>query len=163
MMNHLKFSPFEIASTGAIGGLVAMPFPLLMGWLSDRFGRKTLLFTGYLATFASLILLDFSKVLWNFWIVFALHGIATGSTGIGNALVTDLVPHESLGKGLAVFGSAGWIGGMIGFAAAGTLLQNLGFGPTFMIGGSLAVIAIGLLVPVQARIRKIRQPDTAST
>ncbi len=162
MMNNLKFSPLEIASTGAIGGLVAMPFPLLMGWLSDRFGRKTLLFTGYLATFASIILLAFSKALWNFWTVFALHGIATGSTGIGNALVTDLIPNESLGKGLAVFGSAGWIGGMIGFSAAGTLLQNFGFGPTFIIGGCLAVIAIGLLIPLQARIRKIGQPDTAS-
>jgi MFS family permease len=163
LMNNLKFGPLEITSTSAIGGLVGMPFPLIMGWLSDRIGRKTFLFTAYLAGFASLILLAFSKALWNFWAVFALRGIESGGTGIGYALVTDLVPKESLGKGLAVFGSAGWIGGVVGFAAAGYLLQNLGFGPTLLIGAGLAVTAIGLLVPVQARIKKIGQADPAST
>lgn len=158
LMNSLKFTPLEITSTGAIGGLVGMPFPLLMGWLSDRMGRKTFLITGYVATLGSLILLAFSKTLWNFWTVFAFQGIAMGGAGLGNALVTDLVPEESLGNGLAIFGSSGWIGGVIGFAAAGYLLQFLGFGTTFVIGGCLALIAVGLLVPVQVR-RKIREPN----
>lgn len=155
MMNNLKFGPLEITSTGAIGGLIAMPFPLLMGWLSDRIGRKTFLFIGYLMGFASLVLLAFSKALWNYWAVFALQGIASGGGSIGSALVTDLVPRESLGKGLAVFGSAAWIGGVIGFAMAGYSLQNLGFMPTFIIGGCLALAAIGLLIPIQAGSREI--------
>jgi MFS family permease len=162
MMNNLKFSPLEITSTSAIGSLVGGPLLLLMGWLSDRIDRKSILITGYLAALASLLLLAFSKVLWNFWAVFALQGIASGSTGIGNALVADLIPYESLGKGLAVFGSAGWIGGVIGSAAAGVMLLYLGFWPTFLIGGCLVVTAIGLLVPVRARTRKIGQPDTVS-
>ncbi len=162
MMNNLKFSPLEITSTSAIGSLVGGPLLLLMGWLSDRVDRKSILVTGYLAALASLVLLAFSKVLWNFWAVFVLQGIASGSTGIGNALVTDLIPYESLGKGLAVFGSAGWIGGVIGSAAAGVVLLYLGFWPTFLIGGCLVVTAIGLLVPVRARTRRINQPDTVS-
>lgn len=159
LMDHLNFSPLEITSTSAIGSLIAMPLMLLMGWLSDRIGRKTLLLAGNLAILASLVLLAFSKTLWNFWTVFALHGLAAGGAGIGNAFVTDLVPKESLGKGLAIFGSAGWIGGMVGFAAAGTLLQNLGFGPTLIIGAGLVVIATGLLVPIQVRTREIEQPE----
>ncbi len=162
LMNHLNFSPLAITSTSVISSLIAMPLMLLLGWLSDRIGRKTLLFTGYLAALASLVLLAFSKVLWNFWAVFALQGIASGSNGIGNALVTDLIPYESLGKGLAVFGSASWTGGVIGSAAAGSMLQYLGFWPTIMIGSCLVVAAIGLLVPVQARPRKIGMPGTVS-
>jgi MFS family permease len=162
LMNNLKFSPLEISSTGAIGGLISMPFPFLMGWLSDRIGRKSFLFLGYLATFASILLLAFSNALWNFWLVLTLQGIATGSSGIGNALVTDLVQRESVGKGLAVFGSSAWIGGVIGFAIAGYILQNLGFIPTFVIGGCLALISIGLLIPIQARSRKIEQPHNAN-
>ena len=162
LMNDLKFSPLEINSTGAIGGLIAMPFPFLMGWLSDRTGRKTFLYIGYLTAFAALVLLAFSKALWNFWLVLALQGITTGSAGIGNALVTDLVPRESLGKGLAVFNSAAWIGGVIGFAVAGYMLQNLGFVPALIAGCCLAVAAMGLLIPIQDRFQKIGQPATPS-
>ena len=162
MMSNLKFSPLEISSTGAIGGLISIPFPFLMGWLSDRIGRKTFLFVGYVTTFTAIVLLAFSKELWNFWVVLSLQGIATGSGGIGNALATDLVPRESVGKGLAVFSAAVWIGGVIGFAVAGYTLQNLGFVPAFIIGGCLVMVASGLLVPIRAKPRKSGQPDTAS-
>jgi len=162
MMSNLKFSPLEISSTGAIGGLISIPFPFLMGWLSDRIGRKTFLFVGYLTTFTAIVLLAFSKELWNFWVVLSLQGIATGSGGIGNALVTDLVRQESVGKGLAVFSSAAWIGGVIGFAVAGYTLQNLGFVTAFIIGGCLVMVASGLLVPIRAKPRKLAKPDTAS-
>jgi MFS family permease len=90
-------------------------------------------------------------------VVSSLQGIATGGS-IGSALATDLVPRESLGKGLAVFGSAGWIGGVIGFGVAGYSLQNLGFMPTLIIGGCLALVVTGLLIPHRTGSRKIRQP-----
>lgn len=148
-MDNLGFSSFEISTTGVVGGLIAMPLPVLMGWLSDRAGRKTFLYVGYLTAFAALILLAFSKALWHFWAVFVLQGIAMQNGGtIGNAVVTDLLPKESLGKGMALFGATAWIGGVIGFAVAGYVLQNLGFMPTFVIGGTLALIAVGLLVPI---------------
>jgi UMF1 family MFS transporter len=151
VMSDLNFNPLEISSTGAVGGLIAMPFPLLMGWLSDRLGRKILLSAGFLIAFASMILLAFSSVLWNFWLVFIGMAIAGGCTGIGNAFVTDLVPQQSLGKGLAIYGSAAWIGGIIGFTVAGYLLQYLGLVPTFIIGSVLPLVAVGLLIPIQIR------------
>jgi DHA1 family multidrug resistance protein-like MFS transporter len=151
VMSDLSFSPLEISSTGAVGGLFGMPFPLLMGWLSDRFGRKIMLGAGFLIAFASMVLLAFSRALWNFWMVFVGMAIASGCTGIGNAFVTDLVPHQSLGKGLAVYGSATWIGGIIGFTLAGYMLQYLGLVPAFVIGSILPLIAVGLLIPIRAR------------
>jgi MFS family permease len=96
-------------------------------------------------------LLAFSRALWNFWMVFVGMAIASGCTGIGNAFVTDLVPHQSLGKGLAVYGSATWIGGIIGFTLAGYMLQYLGLVPAFVIGSILPLIAVGLLIPIRAR------------
>lgn len=151
-MDDQGFNSFEIASTGVVGGLIAMPLPMLMGWLSDRMGRKTFLIAGYVMALAGLVMLAFSKVLWHFWIVFVLQGIAMGNGGtIGNAVVTDLLPREALGKGLALFGATGWIGGVIGFAVAGVTLQNLGFAPTFIIGGCLALGAVGLLIPIKVR------------
>ncbi len=151
-MNNLGFSSFEIASTGAVGGLIAMPLPVLMGWLSDRTGRKTFLYIGYLIGLIALVALAFSKALWQFWFVFVLQGIAAQNGGtIGNAVVTDLLPKEALGKGMALFGATAWIGGVIGFAVAGYTLQNLGFTPTFVIGGLLVLAAIGLLIPIKIK------------
>ena len=151
-MSELGFGALEISSTGAIGGLIAMPLPVLMGWLSDRMGRKTFLYVGFLLVFASLVMLAFSRVLWHFWIVFVFQGIAMQGNGtIGNALVTDLVRRDSFGKGLALFGATGWIGGVVGFAVAGYSLQNLGSAATFFIGGALALVALGLLIPIRAK------------
>jgi len=160
VMDNLTFSPLEISSTGAIGGLVSMPFPFLMGWFSDRIGRKTLIFTGYLTALAALILLAVSKELWHFWIALGINGIAGGTNSIGNALVNDLVPSPSLGKALSLFGAASWIGGVAGFAIAGVALQNLGFVPTLVIGGCLVVASVALLIPIQAGPRKVRQFDS---
>lgn len=149
-MNDQGFSSFEIASTGVVGGLIGLPLPLLMGWLSDKTGRKTFLYAGYLIALAALVMLAFSNALWHFWFVFVLQGIAMGNAGtIGNAVVTDLLPKESLGKGMALFGSTAWIGGIIGFAVAGAILQNLGFTPAFVIGGILSLSAVGLLIPIK--------------
>ena len=163
VMNNLGFGPLEVTSMGAIGGLIGMPFPFLMGWLSDRKGRKIILAAGYLIGFASLVMLAFSHAFWHFWLVSGLQGISTATFSIGSAFITDLVPREAFGKSLAIFGSTGWIGGIIGFGAAGYLLQNLGFGPTVIIGGLLALAAAGLLIPIQAGSRKNRQPDTVPT
>lgn len=153
-MNDLGFGPLGISSAGAVGGLISMPLPVLMGWLSDRIDRKIFLIFGYLLGLAALILLAFSNTLWLFWLVSILQGISAGSgSSIGNAWVTDLIHRESFGKGLALFGSTAWIGGVVGFAVAGFALQNMGFTPTFMIGGFLALGAIGLLISIKAKQR----------
>ncbi len=155
-MSDQGFGPLEISSTGAVGGLISMPLPLLMGWLSDRIDRRPLLAVGYLSALAALILLPASSVLWQFWLVFILQGIAVGSnSSIGSAWVTDLVPRELLGKGLAFFGATVWVGGVVGFAVAGSLVQHLGYGLASVLGGCLALAATVLLIPIRAGSRNV--------
>lgn len=158
-MSDEGFGPLEISSTGAVGGLISMPLPLLMGWLSDRIDRRPLLAVGYLSALAALILLPASSVLWQFWLVFVLQGIAVGSnSSIGSAWVTDLVPRELLGKGLAFFGATVWVGGVVGFAVAGSLVQHLGYGLASVLGGCLALAATVLLIPIRAGSRNVPPP-----
>ena len=152
MMNDLGFNAMEISSTGAIGGIVTLPLPLLVGWLSDRKGRKYFLYLGYLAGLISVCVLVFSSALWNFWIVVVLQSFSSSvNSPIGNALATDLLPPLALGKGLALFSAAGWIGGVLGFAGGGYALKSLSFTPTLIIGICLTLVAIGLLIPVRQR------------
>ena len=152
MMSDLGFSATAISITGAVSGLIAMPLPLLMGWLSDRTGRKPYLYLAYLAGMIGLILLPFSTSLAAFVVVAILQAVFTWINGsVGNALVTDILPPQAIGRGLASFGATAWIGGILGFAVAGYLLQHLGVLPTFVIGAFLPLIAIFLLIPVRPR------------
>jgi MFS family permease len=151
LMSDLAFGALSISSAGAVSGIVAMPLPLLMGWLSDRTGRKIYLYLGYMTGIASLSVLAISTSLWHFYIASVLQAIFIGvNTTIGNALVTDILPQESLGRGLALFGATVWIGGVLGFAGAGYALESLGVLPTFIIGMCLPLIGIVLLIPVRS-------------
>ncbi len=42
-MDNLKFTSSAITSTAVVGSIIMLPFPLLIGWLSDRIGRKLLM------------------------------------------------------------------------------------------------------------------------
>jgi MFS family permease len=155
-MNDLGFGAIAISSTGAIGGMVTLPLPFLVGWLSDRQGRKNFLYFGYPAGFISVCVLAFSSLLWHFWVVVILQSFSGSvNTPIGNALATDLLPPQALGKGLALFNASTWIGGVLGFAGGGYALKSLGLTPTLIIGICLALIAIVLLIPVRSRAQQV--------
>jgi YNFM family putative membrane transporter len=155
MMNDMQFGAMSIASTGAIGGLVGMPIPFLMGWLSDRMGRKIFLYLSYTAGMVSLVVLIYSSSLWHFWVVIALQSIFGGANGtIGSALIADLVPKESLGRGLSLFSATAWIGGVLGFGSAGLAFKNFGVFSTLIVGIGLVAIAIALLIPIHDRMKR---------
>ena len=78
----------------------------------------------------------------------------SSTNSIGNALVKDVVPAQSLRKFLSIFGAAACIGGAARFAAEEVALQNLRFLPTDIIGGCLVVIALALLTPLQCGSRR---------
>jgi MFS family permease len=160
-MNNFGFAAAAISSTGAIAGAVTLPLPLLVGWLSDRFGRKRVLACCYLVGAVSMLILVKSIALWHFWVAAALRRFAV-SVGrvIGSALTTDLVPQESLGKGISLFSATTWIGGIIGFAGTGYTIQYLGLIPTFILGAFLPLVAIILLIPIrQAKQEEISVPE----
>lgn len=151
-MDRLGFAAAAVASTGAIGGAATLPLLPLVGWLSDRVGRKRFLILCYVAGTAGLLVLALSVSLWHFWIASLLLTILMAvNSGVGPALVTDLASRESLGRGLSLYGAVGWIGGVIGFASTGCAVQNLGVVVTCGIGAFLTVIAIVLLIPVGPR------------
>ena len=72
---------------------------------------------------------------------------------VGNALVADLLPRESLAKGLSLFGATMWLGGVLGFAVAGYAMKSLGMVTTIFIGVCLTLAAMAVLAPVRAVAR----------
>lgn len=153
-MNELGFLSTSIAGTAAVGGLVTLPLSPLLGRLSDRVGREILLIGCYIAGLLGLLALALASNLAHFWLAAALLSIALYvGTGIASALAADLVPKESLGKGISTFSASNWIGGIVGFALAGSAIQAYGARSTLITAAGFLLAAIFLL----GLIRQLRQ------
>jgi MFS family permease len=150
VMNALGLSATAISSTAAIGGAVTLPLPAVVGWLSDRLGRRRFLALAYVAGVAGLWLFSRSASLWQFWVAFSLMRVqGTVNSAVGNALVADLVPRASLGRGISLFTATSWIGGIAGFAITGFAVAQLGLTSTFLVAALLPLGSVVLLLPIR--------------
>ncbi len=153
LMDRLGFDLAAISGAVAVGGAISLPFPLLLGWLSDRLGRYWLIIVCFLTGALGLVLLAVSVSSWHFWAASILLAGVGVSLGIGPALVTDLVEQDSLGRALAWYGFAPTTGGIIGFMLTGYAIETFGMTRTFVAGALLTLIAIALVV----QVRRARQ------
>lgn len=149
-MDQLGYDASQISGVVAIGGAISLPFPLILGWLSDRIGRYRLIALCYLMTMSSLAIMVFATQLWQFWLSNILLAIGGAATVVGLALTSQLVPPEGLSAALAQYGANGWIGGIIGLAGTGYALKLLGVSTTFALGVILAFFAVILLIAVRS-------------
>jgi MFS family permease len=146
VMNEQMFSTAAISGVTAVGGAGAIPLIGMMGWLSDRYSRKHLLATCYATGIIGFVILAGSVQLWHYWLsaVF-LAVLGYGAAGVGSALVSDIVPAVAIGRALALFRGLTLAGGIVGFAATGYILQQLGAGAIFAIGTLFSLLA-GLIL-----------------
>jgi MFS family permease len=66
-------------------------------------------------------------------------------------MLTDLLPKEKLGTGLAVFQAMGWSAAIAGYAAGGFALAALGLQATFSIGAGLCLFSALLVLAIRIR------------
>ncbi len=151
IMDSLHFDATSISTAGAIGTLIGLPLPFLVGWLSDRLGRKPFIVVCYFTQAVGLLILTSSSILWHFWIISIFQNMVGNSIVAGQALVTDIFSQESLGTVLSLFGATPWIGFMIGFSFAGTAMNAVGVTTSLMLGVGIVLVAILLLIPIQSQ------------
>lgn len=137
------FTNTEITSTVAASGAATLPFPFLIGFLSDRLGRLRFIAICYAMGAVGMAVYAGATGLWQFWVASALVAfVSYVSTGVSSALVVDLVERDAVGRGLALFNAAGWSGGILGFVAGGYLFPGVGFAAAFLVGAALLGIAV---------------------
>ncbi len=138
-----------LAVTGALSG----PLTIVMGGLSDRWGRRPLLVGGLLAVGAALLGYG------------ALHGflglavctllLSLGSAAAvpaGVALVSDLTPYARQGRMIGLYGACENVGIMAGPVVCGFLWD--GIGPRLAFVACTLFVALGVAASLCIRERR---------
>ena len=125
---------------------------LIFGDLSDRVGRKTLIFAGWILY--ALVYAGFAFVgsAWQAWALFIVYGVYFGLTeGAEKALVADLVPKEKRGTAYGFYNLAFSITVLPASILFGALYNYFGAGAAFLTSAAISICAAVLLLTIQTK------------
>ena len=134
----------------AIGSLLLRP---VVGWGSDRFGRKPLLVFGTLLSIAALVLHLFVDSLPMFIVARAMLGAAEAFFFVSMlAAASDLAPAGRSGEAFNLASLALYIGLALGPPIGETVLDASGYDAVWIVAAGLTVVAtiLSLAVPETA-------------
>ncbi|WP_242124261.1 MFS transporter [Sphingobium sp. Sx8-8] len=176
-------------SDAQIGLLQGMAFSITyalaglpIGWLVDRYSRRTIIFCGIVGWSIAAMTTGLSR---NFWQMFAARaGVGVGEATLapaGLSLISDLFPRERLATALSFYTAGSNIGGGLAFMIGGLVVGGLAASPTveaplfgtiaswqavFMIVGAPGLLFAFLVLAIREPRRGARTqgdgPDAAS-
>ncbi|MGI8619388.1 MAG: MFS transporter [Gemmatimonadaceae bacterium] len=130
------------------------------GSLSDRFGRKPLLVSGWLLYSAVYVAFAFASDAWHVWALLGAYGLFYSLTeGTERALVADLVPASDRGAAFGWFHLAIGVGALPASLLFGMLWDRYGPATAFATGAGLAILATAILLPVRVKAIAVLSPE----
>ncbi len=127
-------------------------FSLIGGDLSDKFGRKTLIFTGWIIYALVYGGFAFVNSAWQAGVLFIIYGIYFGLTeGVEKALVADLVSKEKRGTAYGFYNLAFSITVLPASIIFGALWTYYGASTAFLFSAIISICAAILLLSVQTK------------
>ena len=147
----LGFSDATIALLFTIRGFANMVSRFPAGTISDRIGRKPLMYVAYALLVVSFIMVAYTGNLLLLEVSMVLYGLCWGTRAVAEwALLTDLVEPEVKTVSISYLSSIFSLGSTIGSIAAGLLTVFMPYSSIFLIG---AVLNFGTL-PAIFSLRK---------
>ena len=123
---------------------------LIFGDLSDKIGRRKLIFAGWILYAFVYAGFAFVENAWQVFVLFLIYGIYFGLTeGVEKALVADLVPKEKRGTAFGLYNLAF---GITVFPASlwfGYVWTNFSSQTAFIISAGISIVAAILLLTVR--------------
>lgn len=136
-----------IISLFSISAGISRPFS---GKLSDTIGRKKVIYFGILISIIVALLYPLSYSVHFFLFLRFLHGFSAGFSPTGStALVTDLIPADSRGKAMGIWGTFISLGIGVGQALGSLTFEHFGYNSLFMVSAIFTVISLLLVLKVE--------------
>ena len=138
------------ASPGLIGFIVAAStltgvcLKLPAGLLSDRLGRRVLMWAGVVVFAVAPLGYFFVTQVWQLILLRFAHGLATAIfTPVALAVVADLYPSQR-GETIGWYSALRQSGTLMGRAGGGALIDASGFPAVFAVCGAIGIVLLGV-------------------
>jgi DHA1 family tetracycline resistance protein-like MFS transporter len=124
--------------------IMQLIFTPILGRLSDRYGRRPVLFLSLLGTSLGFMILGFATTLWMLFAGRIIDGITGGNISTAQAYIADVTTKEERAKGMGLIGAAFGLGFTFG-PAIGGILSKWGISVPFFFAAALALANAVLL------------------
>ncbi|HEX9093453.1 MAG TPA: MFS transporter [Coriobacteriia bacterium] len=147
-----------LASSFSFCALLSAP---ALGKLSDRVGRKPVLFVSLLGSAIGFVVLGIGGAVWVLLLGRVIDGLTAGNAGAMMSYVADVTPPEDRAKRFGLIGAIMSIGLMLGPAIGGPLAAL--FGPTAPMYFGAAVMTITAVLSVVVLPESLAAENRAAT
>ena len=112
-------------------------FAPILGNLSDRYGRRPILFLSIIGSGIGYLMIGFAGSLLMVYAGRILGGITGANLSTAQAYIADITTRENRAKGMGLFGMAFGLGFILGPASAG-ILSKFGHAVPFFVAAALS-------------------------
>lgn len=120
----------------------------LWGGLSDRVGRKPVLFVSIIGTAVGFLLMGFAGSLAMLFVARILDGAAGGNIGTAQAYIADISTREERAKAMGLLGAAFGLGFVFGPAIGGVMSFYFGMHAPFLLAAGMAFVNALLILVI---------------
>src|SRR5215813_9802003 len=129
-------TPRTVGLVFASYSVMQLIFSPILGRLSDKHGRRPILFLSIIGTGIGFLLLGFATTIWMLFAGRILDGITGGNISTAQAYIADVTTSENRAKGMGMIGAAFGLGFIFG-PAIGGILSQWGIHVPFFFAASL--------------------------
>ncbi len=135
-----------------ISAAISRPFS---GKLSDYIGRKKVMLFGVIISIFSLFVYPLFQTVFLFLLLRFIHGFSVGFFPTGaTALITDLLPENSRGRAMGIWGTFISLGIGVGQSLGSIAFNYLGMNYLFWVASLIAIVSLILIQMVSETLEK---------
>jgi MFS transporter, DHA1 family, tetracycline resistance protein len=120
---HFRATEWQIGILLASYSFMQFLASPVLGWFSDRYGRKPVLLCSLIGSATGYLLMANAKSLAILFLARILSGVAGASVGTASAYIADITPPENRSRRIGLIGAAFGVGFVLGPAIGGILSQ----------------------------------------
>jgi DHA1 family tetracycline resistance protein-like MFS transporter len=151
-------TPLDIGWLFASYSLMQFIFSPILGGLSDKYGRRPILFFSLLGSALGYLFIGFAFALWMVFAGRIIAGITGGNLSTAQAYIADVTTRENRAKGMGLFGATFGLGFIFG-PAIGGILSRYGIHVPFLFAAALSFVNAILLYFILPETVKKGAPD----
>ena len=129
-------TPRTVGLLFASYSVMQLIFAPVLGGLSDKYGRRPVLFLSIIGTGIGFLILGLADSLWMLFAGRILDGITGGNISTAQAYIADITTSENRAKGMGLIGAAFGLGFIFG-PAIGGILSRWGIQVPFYFAAAL--------------------------